>query len=149
MRVVVQRVNDAYCKIDGKIISEIQKGFMLLVGFTEGDTLETCAKLAKKIQGLRICADETGKINKSLKDTNGKILSISQFTLYANLNGGYRPSFIEALNYEEANKLYLEFNKMLRSYDLEVLEGVFGADMEIGLKNMGPTTIIVDSRDLK
>ncbi len=149
MRVVVQRAKDAYCKIDGKIVSSIDSGFMLLVGFTQGDNSEIINKVAKKVQGLRICADEFGKLNKNLKDTNGKILSISQFTLYSNVNDGYRPSFTTALNYNDASKLYKEFNDKLREYDLEVFEGVFGADMEIGLKNMGPTTIIVDSQNLK
>lgn len=149
MRVIIQRAKDAYCKIDGKIVSSIDDGFMILVGFTNGDNDAILNKVAKKVQGLRICADENGKLNKNLKDTNGKILSISQFTLYSNVNDGYRPSFTEALNYNDASKLYLEFNEKLRYYGLEVLEGVFGADMEIGFKNMGPTTIIIDSDNLK
>ncbi len=149
MRVVVQRAKDAYCKINDEIVSKIDEGFMILVGFREGDSEITLDKVAKKVQGLRICADDFGKLNKNLKDTNGKILSISQFTLYSNVNDGYRPSFTEALNYTEANKLYLEFNNKLREYGIEVLEGVFGADMEIGFKNMGPTTIIIDSDKLK
>jgi len=149
MRVIIQRAKDAYCKIDAKIVSSIDEGFMILVGFTNGDNDTILNKVAKKVQGLRICADENGKLNKNLKDTNGKILSISQFTLYSNVNDGYRPSFTEALNYTDASKLYLEFNEKLRDYGLDVLEGVFGADMEIGFKNMGPTTIIIDSENLK
>ena len=149
MRVIVQRAKDAYCKIDGKIVGESKNGFMLLVGFTNGDTEADLDIVAKKVQGLRICADENGKMNKSLFDIGGSILSISQFTLYADITGGYRPSFTNAMKGELARPLYLLFNQKLREYGLVVEEGVFGADMEIGFINIGPTTIIIDSKDLK
>ncbi len=148
MRVVVQVVKDASCTVDSKLISKIDYGFMLLVGFTNGDTVLEVKKLAKKVQGLRVFPDEAGKMNLSLKSVSGSILSISQFTLYADSSSGYRPSFVNAMKGEEAINLYNNFNKELESYSLEVKTGVFGADMQISFTNLGPTTIILDSNDL-
>ena len=144
MRVVVQRVLNASCTIDGKLYSEIEKGYLLLVGFTHSDSIKEVKYLAKKIANLRVFEDENGKMNLSLKTVNGKILSISQFTLYADTKDGNRPAFINAMKPQEASKLYDMFNEELRGYDIEVLTGVFGADMKINLINDGPVTIIYD-----
>ncbi len=143
MKVIVQRVNHAQCKVDNKITGEIANGFMLLVGFTNGDNLDTINYMVKKIINLRIMDDENHVMNKSILDTGGSILSISQFTLYADTKKGNRPSYINALNNQDAKLLYEKFNEELRKY-LHVEEGVFGADMEISLVNTGPTTIILE-----
>ena len=144
MRVVVQRVMKASCVIDGNTYSSIEKGFLLLVGFTNGDTTAEADYIAKKIAGLRVFEDENGKMNLSLDKVNGDILSISQFTLYADTRYGNRPSFTDALNPTLASELYDYFNEKLRSYSIEVKTGVFGADMKIELINDGPVTIIYD-----
>ncbi|MCR5787382.1 MAG: D-tyrosyl-tRNA(Tyr) deacylase [Acholeplasmatales bacterium] len=148
MRVIVQVAKDASCEVEGKIVSKINFGFMLLVGFTNGDTLDEVKKLAKKVQGLRVFTDENDKMNLSLSQVNGEVLSISQFTLYADASHGYRPGFTDAMRGEEAVMLYNAFNKELESYGLNVYTGVFGADMHISFTNMGPTTIILDSKEL-
>ena len=144
MRVVVQRVKRASCTIDGSIYSEIKEGYLLLVGFTHTDTIKEVKYLAKKIAGLRVFEDENGKMNLSLKAVGGKILSISQFTLYADTKDGNRPAFIKAMNPSEASRLYDLFNEELKTYDIEVYTGIFGADMKIDLLNDGPVTIIYD-----
>ena len=146
MRVVVQRVKNASCVIDGETFSEINKGFLLLVGFTQGDSIKEIKYIAKKIAGLRVFDDEAGKMNLGLASVNGEILSISQFTLYADTRYGNRPSFTDALNPTEASKLYDIFNQELASYGLTVKTGVFGAHMEINLLNDGPVTIIYDEK---
>ena len=144
MRVVVQRVKRASCTIEGEIYSKIDTGFLLLVGFTHTDSIKEVKYLAKKIAGLRVFEDENGKMNLSLKAVNGKILSISQFTLYADTKDGNRPAFINAMKPDMANELYNLFNEELRSYDIEVYTGIFGSDMKIDLLNDGPVTIIYD-----
>ena len=144
MKVVLQRVKHASCTVENVITGQIEKGYLLLVGFTNGDSVEKLDKAVKKISGLRIFEDENQKMNLNLEKVNGKILSISQFTLYANTNEGKRPSFIDALNPVEAKKLYLSFNEKLRSMDFVVEEGVFGAHMDIELLNDGPCTIIYE-----
>lgn len=144
MRVVVQRSKESSVIIDGKVNGKIDKGFALLVGFTFGDTKEIVDKMINKIINLRIFSDSDDKLNLSLKDINGEILSISQFTLYAKLNGR-RPSFTKALNYGEAKDLYDYFNKKLRNLDINVETGVFGSDMTVNITNDGPVTIIIDS----
>lgn len=144
MRVVLQRVQHASCTVDGKITGKIEKGYMLLVGFTHNDSLTNLEKAVKKISGLRIFEDENHKMNLNLETVKGSILSISQFTLYANTNEGNRPSFVEAMNPVEAKELYLSFNKMLREKGFIVEEGIFGAHMEIDLLNDGPVTIIYE-----
>lgn len=146
MRVVVQRVKHASCVIDKEVYSKIDNGFLLLVGFTQGDTIKEIKYIAKKIAGLRVFDDEAGKMNLNLSTVGGKILSISQFTLYADTRYGNRPSFTDALNPVDANKLYDLFNDELRNYQIEVLTGVFGAHMEISLLNDGPVTIVFDER---
>lgn len=141
MKVVVQRVKNASCIVDGKLISSIDKGLMLLVGFTHTDTLKEVEKMANKIAKLRIFEDENGKMNLSVKDINGSILSISQFTLYANPYEGNRPSFINAMNPENATLLYEEFNKKLEELGFIVGRGIFGADMKLDILCDGPVTI--------
>lgn len=144
MRVVVQRSKESSVIIDGKVNGKIDKGFVLLVGFTFGDTKEIVDKMINKIINLRIFSDSDDKLNLSLKDINGEILSISQFTLYAKLNGR-RPSFTKALNYDEAKDLYDYFNEELRNLDINIETGVFGSDMTVNITNNGPVTIIIDS----
>lgn len=149
MKVVVQRALDASVEVDKKVIGEIKRGLMLLVGFTEGDNKETIVKMINKIINLRIFDDENGVMNKSLLDTKGSILSISQFTLYADTKKGRRPSYLNALRGEEATKLYDEFNNMLRDNNIKVETGKFGADMKVKFTNDGPVTIILDSEEYK
>ena len=144
MKVVLQRVKHASCTVEGSITGQIEKGYLLLVGFTNGDNREKLDKAVKKISGLRVFEDENQKMNLNLEKVNGKILSISQFTLYANTNEGNRPSFVEALNPIEAKELYLLFNEKLRALGFIVEEGVFGAHMDIELLNDGPCTIIYE-----
>lgn len=148
MRVVVQVAKNASCSVDSNTISHIDYGFMLLVGFSNDDTINEVKKLAKKVQGLRVFPDSEGKMNLNLKSVEGSILSISQFTLYADSSSGYRPSFVNAMKGEEAVNLYNSFNQELINYGLEVKTGVFGADMQISFCNMGPTTIILDSKEI-
>ena len=148
MRVVVQRVKHSGCTVDSKLISSINKGFMLLIGFKNTDTLVELEKVLKKVSGLRIFEDENGKMNKSLKDVNGEILAISQFTLYADSKHGNRPSFTEAMEYRKANEYYDLFCDKLNQLGFVTQKGIFGADMKIDLINDGPVTIILDSDDL-
>ena len=145
MKVIVQRAVDASVKVNEKIVGSIPKGIVLLVGFTAGDNEETIKKMASKIINLRIFEDDNGKMNLALKDVNGQILSISQFTLYATLDGR-RPSFTKALNYNDAKDLYEVFNNELKKYDIIVETGIFGEDMKVNFTNDGPVTIIIDSK---
>lgn len=144
MRVIVQRSKNSSVKVDNKIVGSINSGMVILVGFTEGDTEEIIEKMVKKIVNLRIFDDDNGIMNKSILEVGGSILSISQFTLYANTKKGNRPSYIEALNGEEAIKLYDLFNEKLREH-INVATGIFGADMEVNIINDGPITIALDS----
>lgn len=148
MRLVIQRVNNASCKVDASITGQIENGFMILVGFGLNDDKNIVEKLAEKVSKLRVFEDEEGKMNKSLFDVSGKILSISQFTLYADCSKGNRPSFTNALSGDKAIELYRYFNDCLRKLNISVEEGIFGADMKINLLNDGPVTIILDSEDL-
>lgn len=143
MKVVVQRVKEANCKVDGKITGEIKNGLMVLVGFTYGDTIDNIKYMVQKIVKLRIFDDENGVMNKSVLDVGGSILSISQFTLYGDAIKGNRPSYIDAMKGDEAIKLYDLFNEELSKL-IHVEKGVFGADMDISLINSGPTTIIIE-----
>lgn len=147
MRVVIQRCKNASVKVNDKIIGKINKGYLLFVGFTNGDNENVIKKMAKKIVNLRIFEDKNNKMNLSLKEVNASILSVSQFTLYAKLNGR-RPSFTDALNYNDAKKLYEYFNLELEKQDVKVENGIFGADMKVNLLNDGPVTIIIDSEDI-
>ncbi|MBR2787538.1 MAG: D-tyrosyl-tRNA(Tyr) deacylase [Erysipelotrichaceae bacterium] len=148
MRLVVQRVNKAECKVEDHITGNIDVGYMVLVGLGVSDDEKIVEKMAEKLSKLRIFSDENDKINLSIHDVKGKILSISQFTLYANCAKGNRPSFTDALGGDKARELYRYFNECLRKLDIEVEEGIFGADMKISLTNDGPVTIILDSEDL-
>ena len=143
MKVVVQRVIEASCQVDNTITGTIKNGFMLLVGFNINDNENNVLEMVKKIVNLRIMDDEQGVMNKSILDTGGSILSISQFTLYADTKKGNRPSYINAMKGEEAITLYKLFNEELRKY-VKVEEGIFGADMKISLINDGPVTIILE-----
>ena len=150
MRVVVQRCSRAEVRIDGATVGKIEKGFMLLVGVTEADTQAEADVLAKKIAQLRVFEDEQGKMNLAIRDIGGAILSISQFTLYADCRKGNRPSFISAARPEKASPLYDYFNDRLRSeYGLRVETGRFGADMKVDFINDGPVTILLDTAELK
>ena len=148
MRVIVQRAICSKVEVGNKIVGQSDNGYMLLVGFTHSDTELEINHLAKKIIGLRIFADEQGKLNKSIKDIGGSILAISQFTLYADARKGNRPGFTDSMNYEQANEMFDKFVEKLRSYEVEGQTGVFGADMNVSLINVGPTTIILDSKEL-
>ncbi|AZN76775.1 D-tyrosyl-tRNA(Tyr) deacylase [Lactobacillus acidophilus] len=144
MRVVIQRVNHAQVDIDGKTVGNIGKGFLLLVGIKNGDDLSVIKKAADKIAKMRIFEDEEGKTNLSLKDVNGEILSVSQFTLMANTKKGNRPSFVEAMRPPMSKELWEDFNKELENNDFHVETGEFGADMKVSLENDGPFTIVLD-----
>ena len=146
MRVVVQRCKYGSVSVAGKIINEIDNGMVLLVGFNVNDTLDDLEYIRRKVVNLRIYDDENGVMNKSIVDTKGKILSISQFTLQAMTKDGNRPSYINAMKGEEAIKLYEKFNAMLNE-SVPTLPGVFGADMLINIHNDGPITIIIDSKE--
>lgn len=148
MKLVIQRVTHSSCEIDGKISGKSDKGYMVLVGMGPGDNEATVEKMALKMIKLRVFEDENGKMNKSIVDIGGNILSISQFTLYADCTGGNRPSFSGAMEPGEAKRLYLYFNDYLRSQGMHVEEGIFGADMKISLQNDGPITIILDSKEI-
>lgn len=143
MRLLVQRSGKASCCVDGKTTGKIDSGLVVLVGFTEGDNSETIKYLVKKLINLRIFPDSNDVMNLSILDYGGSILSISQFTLYADTTKGNRPSYIKALGGEQSSKLYDEFNEELSKY-ITVEKGIFGADMEISLTNIGPTTILLE-----
>lgn len=146
MKVVVQRVTKASVTVEQKVIGQIGKGFLLLVGIQKGDTPENVDYLVKKIHQLRVFEDENQKMNLSIHDVGGSILSISQFTLLANTQKGNRPSFVEAARPEEAVPLFEAFNCGLRETGLNVETGEFGADMKVELLNDGPVTIVFDTR---
>ena len=143
MRVLVQRSLDSSVKIDDKVVGKIDKGLVLLVGFTEGDNLDKINYLVNKVINLRVFDDENGVMNKSILEVGGSILSISQFTLYADTSKGNRPSYMKALRGEESTKLYDLFNEELRKH-INVETGVFGADMKVNIKNDGPCTILLE-----
>ncbi|MEH7354233.1 D-aminoacyl-tRNA deacylase [Neobacillus drentensis] len=146
MRVVVQRSKAARVTVDGEVTGQITKGFVLLVGVTHEDKEEDAAYLADKIANLRVFEDADGKMNLSLLDVGGEILSVSQFTLYGDCRKGRRPSFIEAARPEQAVELYEAFNGMLREKGIRVETGVFGAMMDVQLTNDGPVTLILESK---
>lgn len=140
MKLVIQRVNHASVKIDGQVNGEIEKGFMILVGSEKNDNQATVDYLANKIAKLRVFEDENGKMNLNIHQVEGEILSVSQFTLLAELEHGNRPSFKAAGDPAEAKKMYEAFNLALENENLKVETGVFGADMQVDLENDGPTT---------
>lgn len=147
MKAVIQRAKDASVSIAGETVGEIDNGLVVLLGVTHEDTEEDVQYLVNKIIHLRIFEDDEGKMNLSLKDTGGSILSISQFTLYADTRKGRRPSFVKAAKPEEADRLYEEFNSALRKEGIHVETGQFGAMMDVRLTNRGPVTIIIDSKE--
>lgn len=146
MKVLVQRVSSAKVTVQNTVVGEIKEGLLLLVGFTSGDSEKEINYLVDKIINLRIFDDENGLMNKSLKDVKGSLLSVSQFTLYADAMKGRRPSYVNALNKEEARLLYNLFNKKLQETNIPVATGLFGADMKVSLTNEGPTTIILEKK---
>lgn len=146
MRVILQRSKQASVTVDGQVTGAIQKGYVLLVGITHSDTEEDIAYVAKKITDLRIWEDEDGKMNRSIAEAGGDILSISQFTLYADTRKGKRPSFVEAARPEQAKPLWEAFNEQLKANGLHVETGVFGAMMDVALVNDGPVTITIESK---
>ena len=146
MRVVIQRSIYAEVFVDKVSVGKIDKGYTILVAFTHGDTIDDIKYMVNKILKLRIFDDENGVMNLDIKKVGGKILSISQFTLYANTKEGNRPSYTMAMKREEAIKLYDEFNNELRKNDIEVQTGIFGSDMDVRIHNDGPITIIIDSK---
>ena len=148
MKFVIQRVTESSVAVDGTVIGQIGKGFMVLIGIAESDTEEIADKLIRKLIGLRIFEDENGKTNLSLADVNGELLLISQFTLYANCKKGNRPSFVDAGNPEKANSLYEYIISKCKDQVETVETGSFGADMKISLVNDGPFTISLDSEKL-
>lgn len=144
MKVVVQRVTEASVKVNEKIVGQINKGLMLLVSFTHTDTFSNIEYMVNKIINLRIFDDDSGVMNRSLLDVQGSILSISQFTLYADTSKGNRPSYVNASPGGKAIKLYEQFNELLKEKNIKVEEGIFGADMKVSLINDGPVTIILE-----
>ena len=147
MKVVIQRSKNASVEVDNKVVGKIDKGLVILVGFTENDNENIIDKMVNKVINLRIFDDENGVMNKSIIDTGGSILSISQFTLYADTKKGNRPSYIMALNGEQSIKLYDIWNNKLKEAGINVETGIFGADMKVSLINDGPVTIIIDSEE--
>ena len=145
MRILVQRVKNASVTIDGQLFSQIKQGYLLLVGFSNNDDENIVELMTQKLLNLRICDDSDGKMNLSIIDTKGEILSVSQFTLYADASKGRRPSFIDACNPERAVQLYDYFNDKLRKSGLKVETGKFRAEMDVQLVNSGPITIMLDS----
>jgi len=146
VRVVVQRSKEASVTVDGQVTGAIGHGFVLLVGITHSDTLDDVAYVAKKVANLRLFEDEDGKMNHSIVEHGGAILSVSQFTLYGDTKKGRRPSFIDAARPEQAKPLWDAFNEALRGHGLHVETGVFGAMMDVALINDGPVTVIVESK---
>lgn len=140
MRVLVQRSGEASVLVDQKVVGSIDQGLVIFVGFTDSDTMEEISYLAKKIVNLRIFPDQDGVMNLSLLDYGGKVLSVSQFTLYADCHKGNRPSYMKAMNNHQAEHFYQMFNEELSKY-VEVETGEFGADMTVSITNLGPTTI--------
>jgi D-tyrosyl-tRNA(Tyr) deacylase len=147
MRVLIQRVKHASCTVDGQVTGEIRYGLLAFVGFCESDTVQIIDKMVQKMTKLRIFEDADGKMNRSVLDEEGSVLSISQFTLYASCKKGNRPSFTQAAKAEQAARMYDLFNEALAKI-LPVGTGIFGADMKIELLNDGPVTIWLDSEEL-
>jgi len=145
MRAVIQRVRSASVRVDGDEISRIGRGFLVLVGITHSDGEAEARLLARKIAGLRIFEDGDGKMNLSLSDIGGAVLAVSQFTLYADVRKGRRPSFIDAARPEQAEPLYQRFCELLRAEGIPVQQGIFQAHMEVELVNDGPVTIWMDT----
>jgi D-aminoacyl-tRNA deacylase len=147
MRAVIQLARDAKVTVQGEVVGEIEKGFVVLLGVTHDDTVEDAEYLANKIVHLRVFEDENEKMNLSLKDVGGDILSISQFTLYGDTRKGRRPNFMQAARPKQANTLYEQFNNLIKNEGIHVETGEFGAMMDVSLTNVGPVTLILDSKE--
>ena len=147
MRAVVQRVLNAGVTVDGEYVGKIGRGYLVLLGVGHGDTRAEADKLWGKLRGLRINEDENGKTNLALADVDGEVLVVSQFTLFADVRKGNRPSFVGAGKPEHADIMWIKFNEALRSGGVAVREGRFGAHMRVGLVNDGPVTIVIDTAD--
>ena len=148
MRAVIQRVSSAQVTVDGQVVGQIERGFLVMVGITHGDGEAEARTLARKIVGLRVFEDDGGKMNLSLADIGGAVLAVSQFTLYGDVRKGRRPSFIDAARPEQAEPLYQRFCQLLAAEGVAVAQGVFQAHMQIALVNDGPVTIWMDTREL-
>ena len=148
MRVVLTTVLNASVTIDGQLFSQIDRGFCLLVGFTHSDDQKLVDKMIDKILSLRVFADERGLTNLSIYDVKGQIMSVSQFTLYADTSGGRRPSFVNAMKPDQARELYAYFNQQLENKFGPIATGIFGADMKVSSVNDGPFTVLLDSEEL-
>ena len=148
MKFVIQRVTNASCRVDDRITGQINSGFLVFIGVSDEDTKEIADKMTKKLLGLRIFEDENGKTNLALKDVEGELLLISQFTLYADCKKGNRPSFVRAGKPDAANEMYQYIIKKCKEEIPVVEQGIFGADMKISLLNDGPFTIILDSDEI-
>ena len=148
MKFVIQRVNYAEVKVEQKIVGQIQKGFLVLIGVNQTDTREIADKMIRKLIGMRIFSDENGKTNLALKDVDGQLLLVSQFTLYADCKKGNRPSFIDAGAPDMANEMYEYIITECKKQVSVVERGIFGADMKVSLENDGPFTIVLDSEHL-
>ena len=148
MRVVLTTVLNASVTIDNKVYSQIDRGFCLLVGFTHSDDQKLVDKMIDKILSLRVFADERGLTNLSIYDVKGQIMSVSQFTLYADTSGGRRPSFVNAMKPDQARELYAYFNQQLENKFGPIAKGIFGADMKVSSVNDGPFTVLLDSEEL-
>lgn len=144
MKLVIQRVKKAEVQVEGKTVGKINKGFLVLLGVTTDDSNENADYLVRKLCNLRVFTDENGKMNLGLKDVNGELLIISQFTLYADCKQGNRPSFIQAAQPDKANELYEYFCKECAKNNIKVEKGIFGANMQVSLINDGPVTIIIE-----
>lgn len=147
MKAVIQRANNASVSVEEDVVGEIDNGFVVLLGVTHEDTEEDAVYLVNKLINLRVFEDENEKMNLSLKDVSGQVLSISQFTLYADTRKGRRPNFLDAAKPDHANKLYQHFNQLVEQQGVHVVTGEFGEMMNVKLTNQGPVTIILDSND--
>ncbi|MCG3420706.1 D-aminoacyl-tRNA deacylase [Oceanobacillus jordanicus] len=147
MKAVIQRAKDASVLVGGEVIGSIDNGLVVLLGITHEDTIEDAKYLVQKIIHLRIYEDENGKMNLSLQDTDGSLLSISQFTLYGDTRKGRRPNFMQAARPDDALKLYNQFNELVKEQNIHVETGKFGEMMDVQLTNSGPVTLIIDSKE--
>lgn len=148
MRFLIQRVNQASVTVNHEVIGAVKKGYLILVGISRTDTTEIADKMLRKALNLRIFSDENGKTNRSLADVSGELLLVSQFTLYADCRKGNRPSFFDAGNPQEAEKLYEYLISKAKEAGCTVVSGEFGADMEVSLENDGPFTVLLDSEEI-
>lgn len=146
MRAVVQRVKHSSVTVEGDIVGKIEKGLTVLIGITHDDTEKDINYILDKVENLRVFEDENGKMNLSVKDIGGEILYISQFTLYGDVRGGRRPSYTQAMAYDDAEKLFVRFISLAKSREIPIQTGQYGADMKVEILNDGPVTILIDSK---